>query len=69
MLNDDDPNLVNPYGNPAHRRFGLGPGAAALRRSTVLLLVLVLSVALVVGTVGTSCVPPVQQDVTSAPVR
>lgn len=70
MFGDDDRNLVNPYGNPSRRRFGVRSGAAALRRRAVLLVVLLVSVAMVVGTVGTSCVPPVaQQDVTSTPAR
>lgn len=70
MVSNDDRNLVNPYGSPGRRRFGVGPGVPALRRRVVLVVVLVVSAAMVVGTVGTSCVPQVvQQDVTSAPVR
>lgn len=71
VVSNEDRNLVNPYGNPSRRRFGFSAGASALRRRLVLLIVLLVSVAMVVGTVGTSCVPQVVQppDVTSVPPR
>lgn len=68
MLSNEDRDLVNPYGNPSRRRFGLAAGASALRRRLVLLFVLLVSVAMVLGTVGTSCVPQAAQPaVTSVP--
>lgn len=66
MATDGREDLVNPYGSGARRRFTLG---GTPRRRVGLLVVLVVGVALVGGTVGTSCAPPdaAQQDVTGAP--
>lgn len=66
MVPDGREDLVNPYGSGARRRFALG---GTPRRRVGLLVALVVGVALVGGTVGTSCAPPraTQQDVTGAP--
>lgn len=66
MVSERD-DLVNPYENATRRRFTAS--GATLRRRLILLVVLVATVALVVGTVGTSCGPPPigTQDVTGAP--
>jgi hypothetical protein len=66
MVTDGREDLVNPYGSGARRRFTLG---GTPRRRVGLLVVLVVSVAVVGGTVGTSCAPPraTQQDITEAP--
>jgi hypothetical protein len=55
-----DPELVNPY-HQEHRRRAMDRLAwsSALRRRVLLVIVLLISLALVAGTVATSCGAPV----------
>jgi hypothetical protein len=64
-----DPELVNPY-HQEHRRRAMDrlTGNGALRRRVLLVVVLLISLALVAGTVATSCATPAAQ-VRGGPVR
>jgi len=58
MTEPEDRELLNPYEQRARRR--IGPrlsGDATLRRRTAVAVALLVAVALVGGTVGTSCAP------------
>lgn len=64
--------LVNPYEVRAPRRFGLAGRGGTLRRRMILVLTLVVSLALVVGSVGSSCATAprgAQGSVSGAPDR
>lgn len=58
MVTDGGDDLVNPYRHSTPRRFGHLVRGGALRRRLVLLVAGVVSVALIGGTVATSCGPP-----------
>ncbi len=58
MATDGGDDLVNPYRHSTPRRFGHLVGGGVLRGRLVLLVAGVVSVALIGGTVATSCAPP-----------
>jgi hypothetical protein len=58
MTEYEDRELLNPYEQQARRRFGSGFGRdGTVRRRAVAAVALLLGIAIVGGTVGTSCAP------------
>lgn len=69
---DDNRELANPYGSAGRGGSGSAGRGAALRRKVIVILALAVTLALVVGTVGSSCAAPPREakgSVTGLPSR
>jgi hypothetical protein len=70
MTDYEDRELLNPYEQQARRRFGSGLGRdGTARRRAVAAIALLLGIAIVGGTVGTSCAPNTTASRPGAPAQ